>query len=129
MAQSDGWKNLRPANKENAVERGRLGGLKSGQTKKERRTMKEMLQYLLGLPDDEIAGITTQEAILVSMIRQAKNGSVRAAEFLRDLSGEKPVASENNKVSGKVVVSWAGDDAGKTLDAINLAREALPEVV
>lgn len=122
MPVSDGWKNLVPANKENAVARGRLGGIASGKTKRERRTMREELEFLLSLPDDELDGVTQRTAVLISMIRQAKRGSVRASEFLRDTLGEKPTQKDNDKISGNIIVAWANDKEDKP------TAKAMPEV-
>ena len=97
----DGTKNLNPVRtKEEAKERGRNGGIKSGEARRRKRDMKSAASLLLdmgvwgpnmdaqmermGLPEDER---TNQMAVLVSMLQEAQNGNVRAAEFLRDTAG------------------------------------------
>lgn len=79
--------NLRPFNtlSENEVrEMNRKGGIKSGQVRRERKTMKEHLLMLLS--EGKV-----QDNILLSMIKEAEeNGNVKAAEFIRDTIGEKP---------------------------------------
>lgn len=77
--------------KEEAREKGRNGGIKSGESRRAKKTMKEMLDYLL---DKEIkttkGDMSTLEAIMVSMIAKASKGDVRATEFIRDTIGQKP---------------------------------------
>jgi hypothetical protein len=67
------------------------GGIKSGELRRAKKTMKEMLDYLL---DKEIktnkGDMSTMEAIMVSMIAKASKGDVRATEFIRDTIGQKP---------------------------------------
>ena len=127
MQNTDRTKNLKPFTKDNAALIGARGGRKSGITKREKKTMREELEYLLSLPDDELDGVTQRTAVLISMIRQAKNGSVRASEFLRDTLGEKPIASEKKPISGNIVVRWASEAVD--VDAVEVKQEALPEVV
>ena len=96
-----GTKNLKPVRtKEEAKERGRNGGIKSGESRRRKRDMKSAAALLLdmgcwgpnmnaqmermGIEEDER---TNQMAILISMLNEAQNGSVRAAEFLRDTAG------------------------------------------
>ena len=86
---------------------GRRGGIKSGETKRRKKAMKETLEVLLSMPmkDGKISdieaiknfsslkgkNINVQEALIISMIQKAMKGDVKAAEFLRDTSGQKPV--------------------------------------
>lgn len=96
--------NLRPpTTSEEARERGRKGGIKSGEVRRERKALREVLDTLLNLPvgfevqkDTMVAlGISEEECnnqtlIAVSMIQAAANGDVKAATWLRDTVGEKP---------------------------------------
>lgn len=84
--------NLRPVkSKTEARERGRNGGIKSGEAKRAKKTMKDMLDYLLDKQIKTNKGdMTTLEAIMVSMIAKASKGDVRATEFIRDTIGQKP---------------------------------------
>lgn len=72
-----------------------MGGIASGEARRKKKTMKEMLKLLL---EEELVskkGVkkTTLEAVMTSMISQALKGNVRATAFIRDTIGEKP---ENN---------------------------------
>ena len=85
-----GKENLRPvSSKEEARERGRKGGLASGEARRKRKTLKEEL--LLMLSDGDI-----QEKISLALINEAINGNnagsvTKACEVIRDTIGERPV--------------------------------------
>lgn len=85
-----GKDNLRPVSStEEARERGRKGGLASGEARRKRKTLKEEL--LLMLSDGDI-----QEKISVALINEAINGNnsgsvTKAFEVIRDTIGERPV--------------------------------------
>lgn len=93
MANND---NLKPFNsnqsREEAKKNGRKGGIKSGEAKRRRKTMREMLDYLLAkeLTNKNGEKATTLEAMMTSMIKQGLNGNVKAVEFIRDTTGQKP---------------------------------------
>lgn len=87
-------------------EAGRKGGIKSGETKRNRKAMKETLELLLSMPlknkklvepeqiksfaDLNGKNIDIQTAILIAQIQKALKGSVASAEFLRDTAGQRP---------------------------------------
>lgn len=78
------------------------GGIASGEARRAKKTMKEMLDYLL---EKEIANsktgeiVTYREAILTSCIKKAIKGDVKAAQFVRDTAGEAPI--NKTEVTGK----------------------------
>ena len=79
--------------REEAQRRGRAGAKKRTENLQRRKTMHEMLDYLLSKDIQNKKGETmqTQEAILVSAIGKAIKGDIRAMSFIRDTIGEKPV--------------------------------------
>lgn len=98
--------NLRPIKKgelssEEAKRRGSLGGKKAAEIKRAKKTMKEMLDYLLEKELETKKGekVTYREAILTSTIKKAIEGDVKAAQFIRDTAGEAPVAK--TELTGK----------------------------
>ena len=112
----DGKNNLRPpTTTEEAVERGKRGGIASGKARRERKMMREDAQMFLEMPlnagqlEDveylaEVKGknITVQQAILLAMIKKAMKGDVRASEYVRDTAGQQIAnininAEENSK--------------------------------
>ena len=83
---------------------GKKGAAKAKETKKRKREIRETLLDLLSMPmkpgklseASTISGltgknVTASEAIALAMLTQALEGGVRAAEFARDSSGQKPV--------------------------------------
>ncbi len=110
-------------NKERTPEERRAAAIKagkaSGKARREKRDMKESLSILLDLaiksgavidPKDkellsEVKGknLTVSDAILIAQIQKALKGDLRAAEFIRDTSGQKPI--ENRNVTQDLTVS------------------------
>ena len=73
-------------------ENGRKGGIKSGEVRRAKKTMKQMLDYLLEkeIKNNQGETATTLEAITVSLIKQAMSGNVKAYEVIRDTIGQNP---------------------------------------
>ena len=76
-----------------AREIGRKGGKRSAQVRRERKTMRQELEYLLTeeIHDKNGKAMNTQKALGTSLIKAALNGDVRAFIAIRDTIGEKPV--------------------------------------
>lgn len=87
-------------------EQARRGGIASGRARRERRDMRETFRALLDMPmrpggtssfgsmeSAEGKNMTVGEAIAMTMLRAAIEGDVRAAEFVRDTSGQRPSQS------------------------------------
>ena len=106
MAGSDNLKPVRT--KEEARERGKSGGIKSGEARRKKRDMKAAAKLLLDMPvampnieaqmkqfglDDE--DLTNQMAVLVGVFKEAMSGNIRAAEFLRDTAGQNQASNRD----------------------------------
>ena len=77
--------NLKPARtKKEARERGKIGGIKSGEARAARKTLREELLLLLSQGD-------TQNRMSLALIEKAMNGDTKAFEVIRDSIGEKPI--------------------------------------
>lgn len=86
--------NLKPVRtKKEARERGKNGGIKSGQVRAERKTLKDELLLLLSTND-------FQEKISLALLEQAKKGNTKAYEIIRDTIDEKP--KQNVNISGSL---------------------------
>lgn len=85
-------------------EAGRLGGIASGKARKKKKTMRaiyeslanqkvngETVQKLQGTLMKVKKNLTVEESIVLAQVLMAQAGDTRAAEFLRDTAGEKPV--------------------------------------
>ncbi len=89
--------------REEAVKNGRKGGRASGKVRRQKKLMKEQMEYLLSLPvvDEEVkeelrnSGIDPDEIdnqmlLIVALYKKALTGDVQAFNTLRDTIGEKP---------------------------------------
>lgn len=87
--------NLKPQAHKLTVEEASKGGRKSAKNRKDRKTFREGLLLLLNEPLKDKSGVatdkTTQDAVIAGLVKRAISGDVRAAEFIRDTIGEKPV--------------------------------------
>ena len=91
------------------------GGIASGKARREKKAMKDTLEALLTMPlkagkcvDVEAIkdlaalkgkNITVQEAIMLAQIQKAMKGDTKAAEYIRDTSGNKPESRQFVSVS------------------------------
>jgi len=94
MARED---NLIPFNertKEEARLLGTLGGIKSGEVRRARKTLREELLLLLENED-------TQKNITVALLKEAEKGNIKAFEVLRDTVGEKPIDKVESSITVK----------------------------
>ena len=105
-------------------ENGRKGGIASGEAKRKKKAIKETLDVLLSMPmksgknaDIESIknfaalkgkNINVQEAMVISMLQRAMKGDVKAAEWIRDTAGQKPV--ENMNMNMNLPVFFEGED-------------------
>ena len=102
-------KNLKPArSKSEAREKGKKGGIKSGEVRRARKTLKEELLLLLESGN-------TQNKISLALIQKALKGDIKAFEVIRDTIGEKPIDKqltvEGSKEDLEVVIDKEGIQA------------------
>lgn len=102
-----GDENLVPMNQRSKGEArslGAKGGIASGVSRRRKRDMQNMLNAILDMPLkkgklqqirnlSEVKGknITAEQAMLLAMVNKALKGDVRAATWVRDTAGCKPV--------------------------------------
>lgn len=130
--------NLIPITKENAVERGRAGGIKAAQTRAKRKKIKDCLTAILELPVDErnkqkLSELGIQEddmsnqmLLSVAIFQKAARGDVRAAEYIRDITGQQPV-TKLDKARTKLMEAQAKQilEAGKAANDLSKLDEML----
>lgn len=117
LAKGD-FRNLDP---ETRRARQSAGGKKAAENRRARKKFAEDIEMILNLPikTGEIAeiqsisaakgkNIDAQTAIIIAMVNKARQGSVMAAEWLRDTVGEKPSDVVENIGALPVVIS--GED-------------------
>lgn len=122
-----GKDNLRPVHtKEEARERGRNGGIKSGQSKRRKKTIAETVDKLLNEPvKDEkqlsiieksgmpIKGKPTYKDFLVASVimRTIKKGYVDDLTKLMDILGEGPIQADTDALKKAKEILGAVDSA------------------
>ena len=97
-------------NKEEQRELARQAGIRSGEVRRERRTLGEHLKALLAAGD-------TQEEICLALIGAAKTGNYKAFNSIRDTIGEMP--TQKQEVTASIT---AGDKA--LLDKVSKRLES-----
>ena len=100
MAKEDNLKPVR--SKEEARERGRQGGIKSGEARRKKRDAKSAARLLLELPvtkalEDNLRTLGIEEedytnlvALMARAFAKAMNGDINAMNFLISMSGTSP---------------------------------------
>lgn len=107
MKKNPVYKNLDMLTTEEARKRGRQGGIKSGEARKARKTLKQNILDLLTmeLPDEKLdeLGIdksmlggdnSLQNAITIAMLKESLNGDTKAFQLLRDTIDEAPTIKQ-----------------------------------
>lgn len=90
--------NLIPINKRTKSEARKIsqkGGKKSGEARREKKKLRELLENMLIAVDED--GLTYSEKILFALIQKALSGDVKAFEVIRDTVGEKPNDKDNGE--------------------------------
>lgn len=121
--------NLRPQNKRTKSEQreiARLGGMASGEMRRQRKSMREAMQigmFELELPENEkdklkSAGVKNEKdmdnqmAATIAMIKKAKEGDVQAYNAICAMLGEKP--ADKMELSGglqhEITIRYVGKD-------------------
>ena len=109
--------NLIPWNKRTESEQreyAKQGGKKSGEVRRQKKAMKDMMQTLLSLPLPDCKGkeelqelgideedMNTQTVILMAQVQKAMKGNLDSAKFVRDVSEsiDGQTANEDDRVT------------------------------
>ena len=94
--------NLRPCEYKLSQEEAKKGGIKSGEARRARKTLKEELLFLLSQGN-------TQEKISLAQLQKALNGDTKAFEVIRDTIGEKPTDKVEQSGETKLTVQIQGE--------------------
>jgi len=119
---------------EEAREKGRAGGKKSGEVRRARREWKETLEIILSMPMKsgkvtdlskmkdlskealEKANLTINDKINIRMIYEAMKGNVKAYEIIRDQIGEKPSDVQPDGTNSALAIYVQGINGRKRTD-------------
>ena len=117
MANNENLKPIRKGqlSKEELKKRQSNGGKKSGERRRELKTMRQMLNYLLekDITNNKGETATTLEAVMVAQIKEALKGNTRAVQFIRDTIGEMPKMV--HEVENKGINIFVADKAHKKM--------------
>ena len=117
---------------EEARANGAKGGVKSGESRRRKKTLAEGLRALLDMPENDPAvrellksmGLegTTRDALNLAQIKQAGKGDSEAYRLIRDTIGEKPregieIGNLDDKPLATVDLSTMTDDQLRALAA------------
>lgn len=97
MANEKNLVNLKNRTKDEQREIARMGGKKSGEVRRAKKTFRELMEEYGGMPDENDPRLTNDQAIMINQYKLAKSdkpGSTKAAEFVRDTKGEAPNKNE-----------------------------------
>ena len=78
---------------EEVRENARKGGIKSGQVRRQKKMLREIMEEYGSRPDDLNPTISNDISVVIAQYKLAKSdkpGSTQAATFIRDTRGEKP---------------------------------------
>lgn len=91
MARIDGLKPIQKGqlSKDELKSRQRNGGIKSGEARRAKKTLKQELEIIMEMIDKD--GSTYQEKMSRSLVKEALKGNTKAFEVVRDTLGQKPV--------------------------------------
>lgn len=80
--------NFKPRSTAEARKNGQKGGVRSGEARREKKRLRELLELALATKDSN--GNTAAESIVAALLREAQGGNVKAFETIRDTIGQKP---------------------------------------
>ncbi len=105
--------------REQAVEAGRKGGIKSAEVKKQKKKLRELVEMFgeLGIKNEKVKNMMEQMGIaeedmnnkmaaVVGVFKKAAGGDVQAFNAIRDIMGEKPKDEVDSTVATSVTVSY-----------------------
>ena len=111
--------NLKTLSSSEAREYGKLGGIKSGQVRRERKSFRDQFLTLLKTGD-------IQDKLCTVIFQKALNGDLKAFELIRDTIGEKPSDKPEDRLNVPVAlvsfVATKENGKEKDIDQINDAE-------
>lgn len=102
----------KPFNSETGKKAGKKGGIKSGEVRRARKTLKEELLAILSSGNN-------QERMSLAILEKALSGDTKAFEVIRDTIGEKPVEKIDNinpQVQKIFITKEDNKEANKLID-------------
>lgn len=101
--------NLIPFNERTEEERrelARKAGIASGEARREKKMLKELLELALSQPSEIVDGEDNYTAITAALVNKAIQGDTKAYEVIRDTLGQKPVEQAQMDLTAKIEVDY-----------------------
>ena len=115
-------KNLSKPTPQQARERGRKGGIASGKSRRDKKTLRQALELLLEIRDER-TGRSGMESVALALFDKAISGDVRAIEALRDSIGQKPTDKVMQQQVGKVTICFGEEEYDSASECLVKKRE------
>ncbi len=145
MAKDEFLKNKAPQfTSANAREMGRKGGLAAQKTIQRKKHLRDSLKTILalepndrnkqklsdmGIPDDQM---TNEMLMAVAMFQKAIKGDVRAAEYIRDLTGQQPQSklerARTNLMNAQADALKSNKQGGNELSKLDQLLESIDKI-
>ncbi len=94
--------------KEEAKKQGSKGGKKSGEVRKEKKLLKEQLEILLAMKDED--GVSNSDKMIKALYDKSMIGDTKAFELIRDTIGQKPKDEQEIKITYEDRLKEAEDE-------------------
>lgn len=105
-------------------EMNKKGGIASGKARRKKKEMREELIAILEekITDNKGKKVKIQRSILLAQVKEALKGKTKAAEFIRDTIGEKPVDKQEivNTQPQIIVATQAEADLIKQIQDVKI---------
>lgn len=101
--------NLIPFNERTEDERrelARKAGIASGEARREKKLLKELLEMALSQPSEIVDGEDNYTAITAALVQKAIQGDTKAYEVIRDTLGQKPVEQAQMDLTATIEVDY-----------------------
>lgn len=101
--------NLIPFNERTEDERrelARKAGKASGEARREKKMLKELLELALSQPSEIVEGEDNYTAITAALVNKAIQGDTKAYEVIRDTLGQKPTEQTQMDLTAKIEVDY-----------------------
>lgn len=101
--------NLIPFNERTEDERrelARKAGIASGEARREKKLLKDLLEMALSMPSGIVEGEDNYTAITGALVQKAIQGDTKAYEVIRDTLGQKPTEQTQMDLTAKIEVDY-----------------------
>jgi len=81
------------------------GGKASGEARRKKKELKELLELALSQPCEENPDIDNWTAVTIALMKKVKSGDTKAYEVMRDTIGQKPTDKIETEMKGDISIN------------------------